>query len=791
MVKHAASIHPFPQRVLTSKSSSLKATIMDQSGLGRKRIGEILSKEGYITSRQFDEALRYQEKHFGQLGSILVKLGYVDEEIIINVLNRRYNYPIAVLSQISPDPKALDILPYNIAKQYMAFPLKLDGETLKVAMSEPTDSNSVQNLQIQVQKDLSVFVSSETDIIEAYRVNYKIDQKEYSKYLDRKKVEVEDDLPITEVDDFGSLVSEAMGKIEVYSAQENEDTTDVLSASAAPIIKLVNGILFRAIKEGVSDIHIEPYEKSMQVRYRVDGSLYIAMNLPRSIKNALTSRIKILCNLNISERRIPQDGRFKLRIGKRNSIDLRVSTTPTLYGEKIVMRILDKSILNIDLRKLGFEPKILEVIKKCISRPYGLLIVTGPTGSGKTTTLYSILDILNKTDVNIMTVEDPVEFNFKGINQVDINNATGVTFPAALRSFLRQDPDIIMIGEIRDQETAEIAIKAAMTGHLVLSTLHTNDCPSAIVRLVDIGIPPYMLAASLTMVLSQRLIKKLCPKCKVPANYKEPEKLQKIGFSKKEISTLSIYAPKGCPKCNNIGYKGRVGLFELMPVTDEIGKAINANAPEHYLRRIAIREGMIPLRDAGLEKIRQGVTSIKEIMKKTAMTKEALPSYLVNPEFERYSDRDVIIREGAHDRDFFSLVQGSLLLVKKGIRLAEIKEPGEFFGLSSAITGKHRSSSIISNGRSTIKRFSGDKLPEIIEQYPDVTKKILKTISNRLRYSDGHIEKLLRKPINKSGSRRINSIKNRRCGVGRRKSNGPWTGTEQRHGFDRRQAIAH
>jgi len=522
----------------------------------------------------------------------------------------------------------------------------------------------------------------------------------------------------------------------------------------------------------------------------VDGSLYIAMNLPRSIKNALTSRIKILSNLNITERRMPQDGRFKLRIGKRNSIDLRVSTTPTLYGEKIVMRILDKSILTINLQKLGFEPKAFKVLKKCILRPYGLIVVTGPTGSGKTTTLYSILDTLNKADVNIMTVENPVEFNFKGINQVDIDNAAGMTFPAALRSFLRQDPDIIMIGEIRDLETAEIAIKAAMTGHLVLSTLHTNDCSSTIMRLMDIGIPPYLLAASLTMVLSQRLIRKLCPKCKVPVKYKERDELEQMEFSKVETSDLTIYGPKGCPECNNIGYKGRVGLFELMPVTDEIAKAINASAPEHYLRRIASREGMVTLRDVGLAKIRQGVTSVMEILKKTTMKKEALPSYLVNPEFEHYNDKDVIIRKGVHDRDFFNLVQGSLLVMKKGEILTEIKEPGEFFGLISAITGKPRSASIISNGRSTIKRFPGDRLPEIIERYPDVSKNLFETIANRLHWADEYIEKLLDKPINKADSRGINSIQNQRCGFDRRNSSGPWSGKEQRNGFNRRQAIA-
>ncbi|MBU1162545.1 MAG: Flp pilus assembly complex ATPase component TadA, partial [Proteobacteria bacterium] len=518
--------------------------------------------------------------------------------------------------------------------------------------------------------------------------------------------------------------------------EEEDAGMDQYFASDAPIIKLVNGILIKAINEGVSDIHIEPFEKSLQVRYRLDGSLYKSMNLPLGIKNALTSRLKILSGLDIAERRVPQDGRIKMRLGKKKTIDLRVSTLPTLFGESIVMRILDQSALNVDLTKMGFELNILKTLNKCISRPYGLVLVTGPTGSGKTTTLYSVLNQLNTEDTKILTAEDPVEFNFRGINQVPVKDEIGMTFAAALRSFLRQDPDIIMVGEIRDLETAEIAIKASMTGHLVFSTLHTNDCPSTIGRLVDIGIPSYMVSAAVTMVLSQRLARRLCPKCKALVNKINPDELEAMGFLKNEIPDLKIYKPKGCPACKGTGYKGRLGLYELMEVTDEVAKAINANVPEDQLRKIAIQEGMATLRDAGLTKIREGITSVEEILKRTTITKEALPAYLVNPDVERYEDTDVIIREGNKDMDFFKLIQGAFLVVKGGKKIAEIVQPGEYFGEMSAITGEPRSATIISKGRSIIKRFPGDKLYELIEKYPDVAKHLFKVIAGRLDRAD-------------------------------------------------------
>jgi type IV pilus assembly protein PilB len=740
MTKPTSNKRPAPLRPVSSTRSSLKATIRDQSGAGKMRIGDLLSKEGYITRNQLEEALSYQQRHQGKLGSILIKLGHIEEETIINVLSRIYNYPAVVISKISPDPEALKILPYDLAKTYMAFPLGIDGDDLVVSMTEPTDTSAVEQLQGEVQKGLKISVSTQKDIVDAYRVYYKISDEEYDNFFGEKKEEEES--PDIVVDDFGSLVSEAAGEIELQAAGE-EEVKDQYLASDAPIIKLVNGILIRAINDGVSDIHIEPFEKSVQVRYRLDGSLYKSMNLPVSIKNALLSRMKILSGLNITERRIPQDGRIKMRFGKKRAVDFRVSTLPTLFGEGVVLRILDQSALNVDLTKLGFEPKTFATLKGCISRPYGLLLVTGPTGSGKTTTLYSILNGLNKEDVKILTAEDPVEFNFRGINQVPVKEEVGMTFAAALRAFLRQDPDIIMVGEIRDLETAEIAIKAAMTGHLVFSTLHTNDCPSTIGRLVDIGIPSYMLSSSITMVLSQRLTRRLCPKCKVVVKNIDPKELESMGFSKDEIPDLTIYGPKGCPACNGTGYKGRLGLYELMAVTEEVATAINASVPENQLRKIAIQEGMVTLRDAGLEKIRQGFVSINEILKKTTATKEALPAYLVSPDIEHYEDKDVIIREGNRDSDFFKLVQGAVIVAKGGKKIAEIAEPGEYFGEMSAITGEPRSASILSKGRSVVKRFPGDKLSEIIEKYPEVAKHLFEVLAGRLNSADKIIVQLI------------------------------------------------
>lgn len=724
-------------------SSSLKATIKDQSGAGKKKIGEILSKEGQITSLQLDEALKTHQKTQERLSSILLSRGYIDPDTIINVLGRLYNYNVVRMAEIKPSAQVLKLLPYEVAKDYMVFPLEMKGKELSITMVEPTDTSIAEELQKKTGKTVQVSVSTENDIIQAYRDFFKISDEEYKKFLHFEE-DVEDEEPVTSVEDFGSLVSEAAEEVEV-SSTDLDDGQDEFMASDAPIIKLVNGILTKAINDGVSDIHIEPFEKTFQVRYRLDGSMYKAMNLPISIKNAVISRVKILAQLDIAERRVPQDGRIKMRFGRKKTIDFRVSTLPTLFGESIVMRILDQSALNVDLTKLGFEPTTFNSLKRCISRPYGLLLVTGPTGSGKTTTLYSILNRLNKDDIKILTAEDPVEFNFKGINQVPVKEEVGMTFAAALKAFLRQDPDIIMVGEIRDLDTAEIAIKAAMTGHLVFATLHTNDCPSTIGRLEDIGIPSYMLSAAVTMVLSQRLARRLCPECKQVVTGYNAKDLEFHGFSRDEIADLTIHGPKGCGNCNGTGYKGRVGLYELMEVTDDVGKAINAEVPEDQLRKVAIQEGMVTLRDAGLQKVRNGETSLEEVLKKTNITKEALPSYLINPDLERYEDKDVIIREGNTDIDFFKLVQGGLYVVKGGKKIAEIVQPGDYFGEMSAITGEPRSATIMSKGRSAVKRFPGDKLIEVIEKYPDVAKHLFGVLAARLDSTDKRFVTIMNK----------------------------------------------
>jgi type IV pilus assembly protein PilB len=720
-----------PNNGVQSRRSSLKSTIMDQSGAGKTKIGELLCKEGYITGTHLEDAISYQKKNNGRLGNILVKLGYIDDETIVNVLSRVHNYPTVNISKTTPDPEVFKIMPYETAKKYMALPLRFKGEALVVTMAEPTDTGALDGLQNEVKKSLSVCVSTEKDIVDGFKAHYEISDEEYKSYFGIQDDAGEEET-VSTVDDFGSLVSEAVVDMEVIGDHDEKGLVDEYTASDAPIIKLVNGILVKAINEGVSDIHIEPFEKMLQVRYRLDGYLFKSMNLPTSIKNAVNSRLKILAGLNIAERRVPQDGRIKMAFGKRKAIDFRVSTLPTLFGESIVMRVLDQSTLRVDLSQMGFEKETLNGLERSVYRPYGLLLVTGPTGSGKTTTLYSILNKLNKEDCKILTVEDPVEFNFKGINQVSVKTDVGMTFAAALRSFLRQDPDIIMVGEIRDQETAEIAIKASMTGHLVFSTLHTNDCPSTIGRLVDIGIPSYLLASAVTMVLSQRLVRRLCQNCKAIEKNINPTELVDMGFSPDEISKLQIYGPKGCPECMGSGYKGRVGLFELMEITENVARVISADVSEDVLRKTALHEGMVTLRNAGLEKIRQGATSVEEVLRRTNLTKGSIPEYLANPEIEEYDSKAVIFREGNRGSDFFKLVKGELIVVKDGKKISEIVQPGDYFGEIAAITGKERSETVISRGKSIVERYPGDKFHELIDKYPKITNKILEQMAGRI-----------------------------------------------------------
>ncbi|BHH83244.1 type IV-A pilus assembly ATPase PilB [Desulforhopalus sp. 52FAK] len=717
----------------TPRKLAMKRTVKDQSGAGKLKIGELLSKAGYITPAQLEAGKKVLKKSGGRLGTILRQLEYIDENTIFNFLTRQHNYPAAIISEEPPSKDALALLSFDKVKDYMAFPLRLAGNTLQITMSEPSDDMAVEALQDLAGKELSVCVSTEKEIVDAYKKYYKISDEDAEAFLGTQE-EKEEELDITEIDDFGSIVAEAADDFEIES-DDVDDGGDKFAASDAPIIKLVNGILVKAVQDGVSDIHVEPYEKTMQVRYRKDGSLFKSMNLPLTIKNALVARMKILSGLDITERRVPQDGRIKMRMGRNRSVDFRVSSLPTLFGESVVLRILDKSSLNVDLTKLGFEESTFDMLKRCLTKPQGLLLVTGPTGSGKTVTLYSALNSMNSEDIKILTAEDPVEFNFKGINQVNVHQEVGMTFAAALKAFLRQDPDIIMVGEIRDMETAEIAIKAAMTGHLVFSTLHTNDSPATIGRLIDIGIPPYMLASSVTMVLSQRLGRRLCQKCKKIVTYPK-EELLKVGFREDELDDLEIYGPNGCSECNGLGYKGRLGFFELMEITEEVGKAINAEVPEDQLRKIAIQEGMTPLREAALQKVRAGVTSIEEALRRTVAHKESLPAYMVNPDVEKYEDGDMIVREGNNDIDFFKLIRGSLTVVKGGKKIAELTEPGEYFGEMASITGEERSASIISQGRSSVKRYPGDKIDEIIEKYHDVSNHIFKTITTRLQSSN-------------------------------------------------------
>ncbi|WYD81680.1 MAG: type IV-A pilus assembly ATPase PilB [Candidatus Electrothrix gigas] len=727
-----------------SKKASFKRTVKDQSGASKLKIGELLQKAGYITAAEFNNAKGISKKTGERLGKILVESGTIESDTIPNFLSRQHNYTLVNIAEEPPSQDAVQLVPYETAKKYLAFPLRIAGDTLQITMAEPTDALEVEELQNEVKKGLNVCVSAAKDIIEAYKTYYKISDEEYKSFFADDDDE-EHDLTVSPVDDWGALVSDVAGEFEFEEkTDDDEGIAGQFSANDAPIIKLVNGILVKAVQDGVSDIHIEPFEKTMQVRYRKDGSLFKSMNLPLTIKNALIARMKILADLNITERRVPQDGRISIRMGRNKAVDFRVSTLPLLHGEGTVLRILDKGSLNVDLTKLGFEPETFEILKKCLSSPQGLLLVTGPTGSGKTVTLYSALNSLNSEDIKILTAEDPVEFNFKGINQVNVNVEVGMTFPAALKAFLRQDPDIIMVGEIRDISTAEIAMKAAMTGHLVFSTLHTNDSPSTVGRMVDIGIPPYLLAGSLTMVLAQRLGRRLCAKCKQPATYDRQELLS-IGFTEEQLDAedFKLYEAKGCAVCNGLGYKGRVGFFELLEVTEEVGQAIQAEVPEEQLRKVAIQSGMVPLRQAAIKKAIQGITSVDEILRRTVAHGDTMPAYLVNPDIEEYEDGDIIIQEGNEDdTNFYQLVRGKVGVLKQGKKIAEITEPGEYFGEMACLMNEARYASVISIGRCKIKRYPGEKLTELIEKYPEVSRKLFKTMAKRLRKTDNIVIQL-------------------------------------------------
>ncbi len=599
-----------------------------------EKIGEILLKANLITRQQLQQAVQEQKNSGGRLGSVLVKMGFVNEDSILSCLSSQFGVPAIDLDTFHIEESVLETIPVSVAKKYMVIPISRVGNILTLAMADPSDVFAMDDIKFMTNYNIEPVVASESSIIEAINRHYgKKDKKAAaSEKQEEKKVEAinykdfsmtEDEIegdtiemdmsPTVDINEFDKIVKGAIENVEVVEEKEEEG---VITEVDAPIVKLVNGILLNAVQRKVSDIHIEPYEKVFRVRYRLDGDLYPVMSLPLTLKNSVVSRIKIMSNLDIAEKRLPQDGRIKLKLGKKKEIDFRVSTLPTLFGEKIVLRLLDKSTLQLDLTKLGFEPQSLEDFKEAIRKPYGMILVTGPTGSGKTTTLYSALQSLNTTDVNIVTAEDPVEFNLMGINQVQMREDVGLTFASALRAFLRQDPDIILVGEIRDFETAEIAIKAALTGHLVLSTLHTNDAPGTVNRLLNMGIEPFLVASSVLLVVAQRLLKKICQKCK------EPEKLPidvlvRAGLSEEEARTITPYKGKGCEMCNKTGYKGRIALYEVMVVKPNIRELILRGASTDELKAQAIQNGMLTLRASGLAKLKEGITSLEQVLSVT------------------------------------------------------------------------------------------------------------------------------------------------------------------------------
>lgn len=590
------------------------------------RLGELLVKANLITPEQLQKALTEQKAGGGRLGFNLTKLGFLNEETLTTFLSKQYKVPAINLSEFEIDPSVIKLIPLDVAKKYLVIPVNRAGSTLILAMSDPSNIFALDDIMFMTGYNVEAVVAAEASIIEAIKKYYakggakeekriQLDAKDYS--LDEKDQAggFEDELDtggVVDVEDFDSLVHGAVDEAEVV--EETDVTEESLSADVeAPIVKLVNGILIRAAKMGVSDIHIEPYEKSFRVRYRLDGSLKTAMGLPLKIRNAIISRIKIMASLDIAERRLPQDGRIKLKMGPKKTMDFRVSVLPTLFGEKVVLRLLDKSNLQLDMTKLGFDEKQIRDFKDAIHKPFGIVLVTGPTGSGKTTTLYSALSELNKESENIMTAEDPVEFNLQGINQVQMKEDIGLNFAATLRSFLRQDPDIIMVGEIRDFETAEIAIKAALTGHMVLSTLHTNDAPSTINRLLNMGIEPFLVASATNLILAQRLARKICNECKEPIEVPEHALLD-LGVPKEAIGTFTVYKGKGCSNCNN-GYKGRIALYEVMTLGEEIKEMILNGASTSEIRREAVRLGMDTLRISGIKKMMAGITTPDEVVR--------------------------------------------------------------------------------------------------------------------------------------------------------------------------------
>jgi type IV pilus assembly protein PilB len=576
------------------------------------RIGELLLKEKRITPEQLQDALNYQRQNGGKLGFNLVKLGFVKDEEITALLSKQYGVPSIALGQFEIDPGVIKLVPAETAQKYQIVPLSRSGATLTIAMTDPTNVFAMDDIKFMTGYNVEPVVASEIAVTEAI-------QKYYGKAIAAAAPASALEVASRALEELPTL-GDADGDVEVLQdLEEISAETLAKQGEEAPVIKLVNVILMSAIQKGASDIHIEPYEKELRVRFRIDGLLYNIMQPPMKFRDAMTSRIKIMAKLDIAEKRLPQDGRIKIRFqdnGTTKEIDFRVSCLPTLFGEKIVMRLLDKDKLMLDMTKLGFESESLARFESAIQKPWGMVLVTGPTGSGKTNTLYSSISRINTPETNIMTAEDPVEFNLVGVNQVQVRESIGLNFAAALRSFLRQDPNIILVGEIRDFETAEIAVKAALTGHLVLSTLHTNDAPSTVNRLMNMGIEPFLVASSLNLVCAQRLVRRICKNCTEPHSTPAPALMQ-AGFSADDAKVVVPNRGKGCEKCNNTGYKGRVGLYEVMEVTDELRELILVGASALELRRKAVDDGMITLRHSGLQKVKEGVTTIDEVVRET------------------------------------------------------------------------------------------------------------------------------------------------------------------------------
>ena len=569
------------------------------------RLGEILVKDSLISADQLKQALEHQKKNGGRLGTCLVKLGLVSDDDITAVLSRQYGVPSINLKFYEVDPSVIKLVPQETATRYQIVPLSRVGSTLTIAMTDPTNVFAMDDIKFMTGFNVEPVVASETAISEAI----------HKFYGDVETVEELDKV-------MKDLTGEDADALELAGEEAEMDLATLeKAAEEAPIIKLVNLILTDAVKRGASDIHVEPYEKELRVRFRIDGILQNVMAPPMKLKDAISSRVKIMSKLDISEKRLPQDGRIMIKYlkdGKKKELDSRVSTVPTLFGEKIVMRLLDKENLRLDMTKLGFESESLVKFERQILRPYGMVLVTGPTGSGKTNTLYSSVARLNTPETNIMTAEDPVEFQLPGINQVQMKEQIGLNFASALRAFLRQDPNIILVGEIRDFETAEIAVKAALTGHLVLSTLHTNDAPSTISRLMNMGIEPFLVATSVNLICAQRLVRRICVNCKEPMQIL-PAALVEAGYSEEESNKVTVQHGRGCGTCNNTGYKGRCGLYEVMEITDELRELILVGASALELKKKALENGMITLRRSGLIKAAAGMTTLEEVVRETVL----------------------------------------------------------------------------------------------------------------------------------------------------------------------------